>query len=72
MEQPTSPCAFTPRDQRAVHAVAETFRANPGLNVAEAITQLGVGEALVNALSADGVPSMVQPMLIRPPERRTG
>src|SRR5690606_27579609 len=42
--------AFTPRDQKAVKAAAETFRANPGLNVADAIQQLGIGEALVSML----------------------
>ena len=64
--------AFTPREQRAVRAAAETFRANPDLDVATVITELGVGEALVSTLGADGVPSVVQRTLIRPPESRMG
>jgi hypothetical protein len=64
--------AFTPRDQRAVRAAAETFRANPKLDVSEAITQLGVGEALVSTLQDKGVPSIVERTLIRPPSSRIG
>ena len=64
--------AFTPRDQRAVRAAAETFRANPKLDVSEAITQLGVGEALVSTLHDKGVPSIVERTLIRPPCSRIG
>jgi uncharacterized protein len=64
--------AFTPRDQRAVRAAAETFRANPRLDVSEAITQLGVGEALVSTLQDKGVPSIVERTLIRPPCSRIG
>ena len=64
--------AFTPRDQRAVRAAAETFRANPKLDVSEAITQLGVGEALVSTLQDKGVPSVVERTLIRPPCSRIG
>ncbi|HWB40202.1 MAG TPA: helicase HerA-like domain-containing protein, partial [Gemmatimonadales bacterium] len=64
--------AFTPRDQRAVRAAAETFRANPALDVSEAITQLGVGEALVSTLRDKGVPSIVERTLIRPPCSRIG
>ena len=64
--------AFTPRDQRAVRAAAETFRANPKLDVSEAITELGVGEALVSTLHDQGVPSMVERTLIRPPCSRIG
>jgi DNA helicase HerA-like ATPase len=64
--------AFTPRDQRAVRAAAETFRANPKLDVSEAITQLGVGEALVSTLRDKGVPSIVERALIRPPSSRIG
>ena len=48
--------AFTPRDQKAVRAAAETFRANPGLDVAKAITELGVGEALVSRARREGQP----------------
>ena len=64
--------AFTPRDQRAVRAAAETFRANPKLDVSEAITQLGVGEALVSTLHDKGVPSIVERTLICPPCSRIG
>jgi uncharacterized protein len=64
--------AFTPRDQKAVAAAAETFRPNPGLNTAEAITQLGKGEALVSFLEGDGTPSMVDRILVRPPSARIG
>ena len=64
--------AFTPRDQKAVKAAAETFRANPKLNVAEAITQLGVGEALVSTLQEGGIPGVVEKTLIRPPRSRIG
>jgi DNA helicase HerA-like ATPase len=59
--------AFTPRDQRAVRAAAETFRASPGLDVEEAITQLAVGEALVSFLDASGSPAPVQRALVHPP-----
>jgi uncharacterized protein len=64
--------AFTPRDQKAIRAAAETFRINPDLDVAEAITQLKVGEALVSTLMADGAPSVVQRTLIKPPRSRVG
>ena len=64
--------AFTPRDQKAVKAAAETFRANPKLDVEEAIGQLGVGEALVSCLGEGGVPGMVERTLIRPPRSRIG
>jgi DNA helicase HerA-like ATPase len=64
--------AFTPRDQKAVRAAAETFRANPKLNVEEAITQLGVGEALVSTLGEGGVPGVVERTMIRPPRSRMG
>ena len=59
--------AFTPKDQKAVKTAAETFRANPGLDVAAAITELAVGEALVSVLDAKGVPTMVERALIYPP-----
>jgi hypothetical protein len=59
--------AFTPRDQKAVKAAAETFRANPKLNVEEVITQLGVGEALVSLLDAQGIPGIVERAFIAPP-----
>ncbi len=64
--------AFTPRDRKAVRAAAETFRPNPELDTEEAITQLGVGEALVSTLGEGGVPSMVDRTLIRPPTSRIG
>ncbi len=62
--------AFTPRDQRAVRAAAETFRANPGLDVAEAITALGVGEALISCLDEQGIPRPVERGLVAPPRSR--
>ncbi len=64
--------AFTPREQKAIKAAAETFRANPDLNVETAITELKVGEALVSVLMADGAPSPVQRTLIKPPRGRVG
>jgi DNA helicase HerA-like ATPase len=64
--------AFTPRDQKAVRAAAETFASNPKLNVAEAITQLAVGEALVSTLQESGVPLPVQRTLMCPPRCRMG
>ncbi len=64
--------AFTPRDQRAIKAAAETFRINPDLDVETAITELKVGEALVSTLGMDGAPSIVQRTLIAPPRSRLG
>ncbi len=64
--------AYTPREQKAVRTAAETFRENPDFDTADAITELGVGEALVSTLSGKGVPSMVQRTLIRPPFSRIG
>ncbi|MCL4142324.1 UNVERIFIED_CONTAM: hypothetical protein GTU68_036294 [Idotea baltica] len=64
--------AFTPKDQKAVRIVAETFRANPNINTASVITELGVGEALVSTLDEEGVPTQVEQILIRPPESRIG
>ncbi|MEO6365995.1 MAG: helicase HerA-like domain-containing protein [Luteimonas sp.] len=64
--------AFTPRDQKAVRTAAETFVANPKLDVAEAISQLGVGEALVSMLHDKGVPMPVERTLIAPPRSRMG
>ncbi|QIM63365.1 ATP-binding protein [Pasteurellaceae bacterium Orientalotternb1] len=60
--------AFTPKDQKAVKAAAETFRANPKVNVVEAITQLGVGEALVSVLDEKGMPTPVEIAYIYPPK----
>ena len=64
--------AFTPKDQKAIKAAADTFRINPDLDVAEAITELKVGEALVSTLMDDGAPSVVQRTLIKPPRSRLG
>jgi len=64
--------AFTPRDQRAIKAAAETFRINPELDVESAITELKVGEALVSTLDDDGAPTIVQRTLIVPPRSRLG
>lgn len=64
--------AFTPRDQKAVRTAAETFPPNKRLNVAEIITQLGVGEALVTTLQEGGVPLPVERTLIAPPRCRIG
>lgn len=64
--------AFTPRDQKAVRTAAETFVANPRIDVAKAISQLGVGEALVSTLQANGVPMPVQRALMAPPRCRMG
>ncbi len=62
--------AFTPRDQKAVKAAAETFRTNPKLKVVEAITELGVGEGLVSVLDEKGVPTPVERAWILPPQSR--
>ncbi len=64
--------AFTPRDQKAVKAAAETFRINPELDVATAITELKVGEALVSVLDDEGAPTIVQRTLMAPPRSRLG
>ncbi|MBV5263210.1 helicase HerA-like domain-containing protein [Pinisolibacter aquiterrae] len=64
--------AFTPREQKAVRAAAQTFRQNPKFSTEEAITQLAVGEALVSMLHGKGVPSVVQRTFVRPPEARVG
>lgn len=64
--------AFTPRDQKAVKVAATTFRANPDLDVEKAITELGVGEALVSTLDEKGTPGIVRRALIAPPESRLG
>jgi hypothetical protein len=64
--------AFTPRDQKAVKAAAETMRANPKLKVETAITELEVGEALVSFLDEKGRPCVVERALIVPPASRLG
>lgn len=60
--------AFTPRDQKAVKSAAETFRANPGVNVVEAITTLGVGKALISILDEKGMPTPVEIAMVYPPK----
>src|SRR2546421_1568946 len=64
--------AFTPRDQKAVRAAAETFRPNPKLDTAKVIMELGKGEALVSFLEGNGTPSMVERCMVRPPAARLG
>src|ERR1700692_3967718 len=64
--------AFTPRDQKAVAAAAQTFRPNPNFDTAKAIMELGKGEALVSFLEGNGRPAMVERVLIRPPSARIG
>lgn len=64
--------AYTPRDQKAVKTAAETFAANPELDVAQAIAQMEVGEALVSTLQEKGVPLPVERALICPPRCRMG
>ena len=64
--------AFTPRDQKAVKAAAETFRPNPKLDTAQVIMELGKGEALVSFLEGNGTPTMVERCMIRPPSARVG
>ena len=64
--------AYTPREQKAVRAAATTFRENPAFNAADAIKELGVGEALVSTLGGKGIPGMVERTLIRPPASRLG
>ncbi len=64
--------AFTPRDQKAVKAAADTMRANPGLDVATAITELGVGEALVSLLDEKGRPTPTERVFVLPPSSQIG
>lgn len=64
--------AYTPRDQKAVRTAAETFAANPDVDVAAVIAQLGVGEALVSTLQEQGIPMPVERALICPPRCRMG
>ena len=59
--------AFTPKDQKAVKTAADTFRVNPEFEVADAITQLGVGEALISCLDAQGTPQIVERGWVMPP-----
>jgi DNA helicase HerA-like ATPase len=64
--------AFTPRDQKAVKAAASTMRANPGLDIETAITELAVGEALVSFLDEKGRPSVTQRVYVLPPGSQIG
>ncbi len=64
--------AFTPRDQKAVKAAAETMRAKPGLDIASAITELAVGEALVSLLDEKGRPSVTERVFVLPPGSQIG
>ena len=64
--------AFTPRDQKAVKAAADTLRANPAFDAATAITELGVGEALVSFLDEHGRPTVVERGMVLPPASRIG
>jgi uncharacterized protein len=64
--------AFTPQDQKAVKAAAETFRTNPKLDVGKAITELAVGEALVSFLDENGTPAMVERAWVCPPHSQIG
>jgi DNA helicase HerA-like ATPase len=64
--------AFTPRDQKAVAAAAQTFRPNPKLDTAQVIMELGKGEALVSFLEGNGTPAMVERITVRPPTARIG
>lgn len=64
--------AFTPRDQKAVKTAADTMRPNPELDIVQAITELGVGEALVSCLDEKGIPSITQRAWMMPPASRIG
>src|SRR6185312_11506450 len=64
--------AFTPRDQKAVKAAASTMRANPQIATEKAITELGVGEALISFLDDKGRPAMVERAFVLPPASRIG
>ena len=64
--------AFTPRDQKAVKSAAETMRANPKFKTEDAITELGVGEALVSFLDEKGRPAIVERVYVLPPASRIG
>lgn len=64
--------AFTPKDQTAVRVAAQTFRANPEFKTETAISELGIGEALVSVLDMSGAPTVVERTLMVPPESRIG
>ena len=64
--------AYTPSEQKAVKAAAMSFRENPEYNTYDAITQLGIGEALVSVLDEDGIPTIVKKTIMLPPQSQTG
>jgi DNA helicase HerA-like ATPase len=64
--------AFTPREQKAIKAAAENFRANPNIDVEKTLLEMGVGEALISVLDAKGTPTVVQRTLVRPPMSQIG
>jgi len=64
--------AYTPREQKVVKVAAQSFRANPKLDTATVITELGIGEALVSTLQDKGIPAPVEKVLVRPPHSRMG
>jgi DNA helicase HerA-like ATPase len=64
--------AFTPKDRKIIKASAASFRQNPAIDIEQLITELGVGEALVSVLDADGKPTPVEHVYIKPPESRIG
>lgn len=64
--------AFTAKEQKALRAVADGFRPNPGLDTLKVLTELGIGEALYGGLEAKGTPAMVQRVAIAPPQSRVG
>jgi DNA helicase HerA-like ATPase len=64
--------AYTPREQKVVKVAAQSFRPNPKLDTLTAITELGVGEALVSTLQEKGIPAPVERVLVRPPYSRMG
>ncbi|WP_198246397.1 helicase HerA-like domain-containing protein [methane-oxidizing endosymbiont of Gigantopelta aegis] len=64
--------AYTPKDRKVIKAVAQTFRENPALDTEQAIQALKTGEALISTLNADGSPSQVERVLMRPPESQIG
>jgi uncharacterized protein len=64
--------AFTPKEQKTVKAVADTFRQHEGENLEKKLTELKVGEALVSFLDSEGIPGYVQQVMIYPPESKMG
>jgi len=64
--------AYTPSEQKAVKAAAQSFRVNPDLNTYEELINLGIGEALISVLDEDGVPTIVKKAKILPPQSQMG